>query len=296
MVAAARGIKPKPHQQWFQEVLEEGNRMEPHILAQYKAATGCEFVDTQPEVEMDLGIINGNRVIIRGHMDGIVMNKYGDTRIVEAKKFRLSTYPNFVANAVNVNPYYPWQLSVYMIASNMPADFVGGRYDPDTDKITEITTYAYNTPPISLDEIRKKIVETEDFIRGGFAADEVPCVGSYPCGYYELHDEQTGKGNDAIALTLTPELDDLLNNWAELASMIKDEEAIVKSLQASKKVLSDELRAILSKEPVGGNKYAATTLNGASHVISWTRRPVPAKTTKAYELDYFTIKTDRTKK
>ena len=202
LLATARKYERRQHPEWFDAVLDEGRRMEPHIDAIWQNETGVTVVGGQDIVELYVGEIDGRDVIIRGHIDGRID---GDRHtLVEYKKFRPSTWGKFLQQGVEVNVNYPWQVSVYMYAGMFDnVMFVGGLYSPEQDRIVEVAEFRLTNPPIPLAAIRRKVARIERMINAGFdpCDDGVECKASmYPCPYFYLHDDR----RDDTTATSTP--------------------------------------------------------------------------------------------
>ena len=205
LVAMRDGMTPQSKPEWFQEVLDEGTRMEDEIRRQWVEENGEIVKDDQREVKLwVMENDEGKDVYIVGHIDGITQVEDGGERIVtlwEAKKFRDSTWPKFQRSGVECNPNYPMQVSAYMHALSDEYDqdvglfFVGGHYQPEDDDkgegISEVYTHAYIDPPINRLAIRKHIAGLEKLMAEAKGVSDVPCCDpmQYPCGFFFLHEQ-----------------------------------------------------------------------------------------------------------
>jgi hypothetical protein len=294
VVACARGEFAEAKPAWFQEVLDEGTNAEAAIRSKYRWARGVKVQDDQREVELYLGESDGREVIVRGHIDGMTWSDpdepdYLDT-LFEAKKFRPSTWPKFQQSGIEVNPNYPWQVSVYMHALDLDeCDFVGGLFVDG--EITEVEIKHLAQPPISLKAIRKRVMEWEKLIAAGFDAKEVDCSKTmYPCPYFKLHDE-----DEDDELFVFPEpggiretADVLLQSYADTVARVSVAKAVLKAAEAEKSRVADGIRVLI--EEAGDMADAAKKLEGTEYVLSRVRKTIPEHTRKASEQDYFTIK------
>lgn len=307
MVASARGYKPAPHPEWFDKVLDEGRRMESVIAAQWAAKKGIgntPNVDEngrpqQFEVDLSMGEIDGREVIVRCHFDD-VSEWYpddaiggGGPRLREYKKFRPSTWMNFVAKGVDVQPYYPYQVSAYMHALNLPCEFVGGLYQPaDEEKgIEEGIKGVHGTlitePPVSLVSLKLLVAKVERLINEGYGPDEVECKSLYPCGFWKLHDDKPE--NKTIELPEDDEeLRDAVAEWQQAHSRIAGLKKQVEVMEAAKKEAAEKINTMV--ENLGHD----STAKGVSFTLGGLRmtriRSVVAETTvkrKAYTTDYW---------
>lgn len=191
-VAIAQGMTPHAHPEWFQEVLDEGTRMEDEIVRQFNAEHDTEIFDSQRKVRLE--IMDG--VVIDGTIDGLVPSPTIPS-LMDAKKFRDSTWGKWLRNGVECNANYPMQMSIYMHALSDEYDgdvglfMVGGHFDVDTDTITEIHTHAYIDPMVNRLAIRKRVAALEKLIVGGAMVTDVACPATpmYPCPFFYLHDD-----------------------------------------------------------------------------------------------------------
>ena len=191
IVATALGFEPQSKPEWFQEVLDEGTRMEEPIALKYMEEKGEMPTDDQKEITLE--VMDG--VVIVGHIDGLVW-RTGSPWLWEAKKFRDSTWQKAVKSGVECNKNYPMQVSAMMHAlsdefdTDVELDFVVGHYDADTDDITEIFTHHYTDPPINRLAIRKRIKHLEELVaKGDLAGTSCPLPLQYPCGFFHFHDD-----------------------------------------------------------------------------------------------------------
>lgn len=296
VVAAARKFKPKPHPQWFVDVLDEGTRMESVIAEKFVELTGVANLSwpdgEQWEVELEVGMIDGRLVVIRGHMDDIsewypeTADHEAESRVREYKKFRPSTWDAFVRNGVNVNGYYPWQVSVYMHATGLPCDFVGGKYNPETDTIDGTFNYLYRTAPITLLEIKRKVAKVERLVNEGYAPDEVECSGNYPCGFWHLHDPK----KEAVELPGDDEeLNAIVAEWQGAHAFQKSHEHQAEQFATAKADAALRLNAYIeaSGNPSTGGTFI---LNGLRMTRTKSSVPEATITRKAYTKDYWTMK------
>jgi len=199
-VAIAEGMTPHAFPEWFQEVLDEGTRMEDEIVARFNAEHDTEVFDSQRKVTLE--IMDG--VVIDGHIDGLVPpevdSEFQIPSLMDAKKFRDSTWSKWLRNGVECNANYPMQMSIYMHALSDEYDgdvglfMVGGHYWADELKgeegISEIHTHAYIDPMVNRLAIRKRVGYLEKLINDGASVTDVACPATpmYPCPFFYLHD------------------------------------------------------------------------------------------------------------
>lgn len=282
-VACAKNMHALPWPDDFQAILDEGTRMEPVIREMWDAHTGMPTKGDQ--AEYDLRISEG--VVVRCHIDGST----GDGTLREFKKFRDSTWPEFLRKGVEIHQNYPWQVAVCMWAGDFDTcEVVGGHYDKETDTITEVEYVFLNNPPIPLKAIRDKVKRIEKLIADGFDPREVDCTNAYPCPYVKVHDEKVEP--DAFELPTEGE-------WAETQAMLVSQFAVeasnVKRLREQldvaekhKAEAADGLRAMV--EELGADAVAAKKLMNADYVVTRVRKTTEAHMRKESTTDYFQVK------
>lgn len=286
IVATAQPHPRAPHPEWFQKVLDEGTICEPLISAMWDEVTEIPTTGQQAVVELDLGMMHGRQVIVRGHIDG---QAGVDTVAREYKKIRQSGWEDFKRKGVEVLPQYPWQTSVIMHATGWTLEFVGGLLDPECKegeyKIKDVYPHFLESPPIPLKGITKRIKRLESLIHVGMDATEVNCQLMFPCPYWKpwpegLHEEkgeeefevfddgETGK----LAIDIVAELVPLKNQKKELEDHVKK--------------LENGLRAALKQ--LGGNAQSADKLRIGRWRLARRRHDVEAHHVKKSSRDYFT--------
>jgi hypothetical protein len=297
MMGLARGRKPNAVPEWMQEVFDEGHRMESVIINELLGLNQYAHLDLdhQTEFTLDIGEINDRQVIVRGHCDGWDI---ADETIVEAKKFRPSTWPKFQRQGIECNPLYPWQVSVYMHAARQLGIyartlFVGGAFNPDTDGIDEIGVFDLPEPPLSLKGIRKRIARWENMIEAGMdVTDIAECVPRmYPCAMFGKGCPSETKADEPVELT---------GAWAErgkpIIAEMEKQARIARNFQRgvdeakkAKKEQEDALRDLLDDMVEAGFDVAKKiSVDGVT--VTHVTGDVPEKVTKGYQLNYFTIK------
>lgn len=256
VLATAAGMQGADRPEWFQEVLDEGTIAEGVIACMWEEETEIPTINDQLEVELVIGEIDGRRVIIRGHIDG---ESEHDQRVGrEYKKFRDSTWEDFLRQGIEINKNYPWQLSVYWYARGwFEAEVVGGHVkgyvsideegDPGatiyaTPKdareagvetflpvIGEVKHKLVTAPPIPLKDIRRKIVRWERLINEGTPLSEGRCEKpyAYPCPFFTLHPDDdepevyaVAKSNKAVGESIVA-IHDTTTQIAALAAEMR---------------------------------------------------------------------------
>lgn len=190
------GYTGEPWGSWFQEVLDEGTRMEDEILAGYTTNTGHEIVDRQREYDLEL--LEG--VFVRCHIDGKYPNKTssGGDLVVDAKKIRAGGWNEFARRGVEMHMHWVWQVAAIQHATGCSRfDLVGGLYRPAdaekgvTEGIDKVRYRVYSEPVLPLKALRRKVWEVEELIAANPDPTTVACAPKmFPCPYRSFHDEE----------------------------------------------------------------------------------------------------------
>lgn len=297
LVATTQKYTPRPHPEWFQKVLDEGTIMESVIQARWDEATEIPTTNQQMSVELEVCESNGKHVVVRGHIDGVA--GVGNT-LREFKKVRPSGWKDWNTRGVEFLPLYPWQVSAYMHACpGYDMELVGGLLGADEWgelRIDDTHVVRLEEPPLPLKAIIKRVVMLEGLIDSGWDAREVKCDKSmYPCPYWEIHDE---KEDEEYELPMLGDAAGLARQYIEQhAEAGREITRLKKELERwdkQKQTATEGLRASLGA--LGPEAEAAKRLVTEEYQVTRTRRPVKAHVTKAYDLDYFTIKHKEDKK
>lgn len=292
VLGLAAGRKPAKTPEWMLEVYEEGNVAEPLILAMLAEQHDIEVGTDQHEVELEIGEINDRRVIVRGHTDGWKETSDAVT-IVEAKKFRDSTWPKFQRSGVECMDIYPWQVSVYMHAALQDGlaptlYFVGGHWDGEGG-ISEIGMFTHMDPPIPFKDIRKRVARWENLIEQGLDVTDLESCSTrmFPCAMF-------GKGCPSeTAEVVTHEWKGADNEVAvELGKILVKQAGIKKTAnqmltnaEKEYKNASEGLRALI--EATGVDEARKFTIDGVT--ITRVVKETPAHERKASKSDYFQV-------
>lgn len=298
-VAHANSRIPAPTPAWMQEVFDQGHEFEPLIRQAHADKVGGVVTDDQLEVELDLGMVYGKRVVIRGHIDGVIEDEHG-RRLFEAKKIRDSGWGNFLSKGIELNVNYPWQESIYMHGLELTeADFVGGHVvnhgteDLPDWVLVETECIPITQPPFNMKAIRARVKLIEGLIRSGLDAPEVDCQRSqYPCPFYKLHDwdedeyELPTEGDAAEVVKI------LLDELADISAKSTVANAEVKRLTAEKKQVSEGLRAWVESQ--GDVANGAKKFTGFGYTLTRDRSTPEPYTVTPSPRDTFKVKRDGT--
>lgn|SRR5678815_2156439 len=272
IVLEANGVQGRPHPQWLLDIWEEGHDWEEAILTE---ASLTNLDSQQREVSLDLGVINGRRCIVRGHIDGIEHTLI--PAVVEAKKFRDANWAKWRKLGLAGFDMYAWQVSCYMHALDMEAIIlIGHLLDGDPPKLGDVHASVIDQPPYSLLDIRKRVKMIETAIaEDGW--EEQKCTDVYPCPWFVYHDEGSRQPREQVSdgkleiLSKDVVFKDVLARQAK------------KELEEAKQVLKDALVS-------NGLEGARITVAGldVTHVKTWVEEFV--STTGAHERNYVTVR------
>jgi hypothetical protein len=289
LVATARDIPRRDHPEWFQAVLDEGTEAEAEIRRQFHVAMLEDPVtrdgwEDQAELEMTIANIEGRLVVVRAHADDVHRDGRdgGGAVLREYKKFRTSTFGEFLRRGVEVQPYYPWQVAAMMWALrdagyNVVCQFVGGEFDGESIVRVEHETLA--DPPIPRAGILQRVARLERMVNEGLDPSEIDCPKLYPCGHWFLHDE------DEIVALDDPDAAQAVADWEDADDQVKAAKAALKAAEDDKKKITETLRGFWPDD----GKAQVTFSDGTRHTLTRVVRVVEPATIerKGYTSDYF---------
>lgn len=262
-VALSNGMTPTDAPAWLKKAWKEGTESEPFIIEQYLEKYQATLVETQSLVELPIG----ENIIIRGHID-FQANEDGSLYIGEAKKVSDSHWTQAVRKKVEDNVLYPWQLSVYMHATELPAVFVQGRYEQGLlhGEIQEVERHVYLDPPIPLKAIVDRVLSIEADIGQGTYPTDIECNPViYPCLWFYLHDEDAPEPPARLPLdeSLTEHVA-ALHKATERATILSAE---TRKLDKEKKEHSTPIKEWMDKNGLGGETdFEASYMDGDREV------------------------------
>lgn len=300
-IACATKTPAAPMPEWFRGVLDEGTRAEPIISGLWELQTGQPTVCQQAEFDLRIGKIGDREVFVRCHIDGAAgTSSFKNLQLTppktlrEYKKFRDSTWPDFLRQGVECGVNYPWQVAVCMLAGDFDeCEFVGGHWsipEGETEPtITEVQHHLLTAPPVNFKAIRDRVKRIERLITAGFDAREVDCnKAMYPCPYFKVHDE-----DDKVTWSLPTEGEDaevgkvLVSTFAMAASNVNRITKELEKAKAEKQKADKALREML--EHFGPEAVAADRLLSDEYQLLHVTGEVEERTAKGYSLDYYKI-------
>lgn len=262
LIRQALGQTPAPPPDFMLEAFKQGNTNEPIILGKLKAkgwkpldagiieAYGFDR-DASGQLCTELKV--GTKALIRCHPDEVMQcfktteesrlagAEVGQRRVVEAKALAKSwTFDRFYREKA------AWQTSVEVATTGLPLLFVVGWKDPETKIVTDDVEYIVPDKPIySKGQIIArvmKLVRAIEAIEAG--TGELPeCdYAMYPCGFYALHNLESG----VHAKAETPKADEVLTKSAaiKLRATLALWRGDIKTMNAAKERVDGHREAI----------------------------------------------------
>ncbi len=137
-----------------------------------------EGAEIEDQYEVNYWVIPG-KLKITGHLDGYIPNW---SQIWEGKALGKEGFRRFQNVGFDAYPEYPWQISTYMLATDLPALYTIKNRDDG-----ELIRFVIDEPPISSEDIFAKAIG----VYTAYNNQEMPDCDPerYLCGYYFLHDE-----------------------------------------------------------------------------------------------------------
>lgn len=182
LVAARMEYDPLPTPLKIQATFDKGHSTEDRILAQLRKEKPKEWTTTDRQKEVRLEITKNISAV--GHIDAVRIPAW---RGIEVKSQSDDEYrKGFERSAFYER--YRWQLSVYLLALGKPFDVLVVRRDENPEAELEWYVYEVNEPPVSLAEIRARVLKVEALARNDTLPEK--CEETvFPCPYFYLHSE-----------------------------------------------------------------------------------------------------------
>jgi hypothetical protein len=237
------------------DAAREGNLHEGAVVDTLEKEYGWRWSGGQDLVEMQVI----PKVIIRGHIDGMVIPKgMRKERLLEVKTMSRDRFKKWMGLGKDARSRlltdefakYAWQISAYMHAYGLPAMYVVKNRDSGKLDISEIST-----PPIDKRTIRKKIIEVEMW----FKRDEMPPCDAlssdqFFCPYPYLHngDKPFGDEDADVEVPQDNATIDMIHGMAEHYYRLAQEVKTMKPFDDERK---DVGRKLLDLIGVKGPKH-----------------------------------------
>lgn len=187
LVAARLGYVGLPFDDAAELRMAEGVLHEPAVI-DHLEQTGWTVTDEQREVEL----VIGDRLVVRGHVDGIGHRSSADRRVVEIKAMGDDPFKEWMAKGFEANPRYASQLSVYMAGLDLPGLMVVKNRNTGEVDITRVDEL-----PVPIFHIKARVARVEAIAKSGEFPD-CDTKTTWGCPYRYLHDEVTLPGMAAV--------------------------------------------------------------------------------------------------
>lgn len=176
--ASLQEITPIAPTERLDSILSEGHLHEKAVREQLESEGAVFSTGPDDQESITLWIIPGKLKVV-GHLDGIITNwnQGWENKALGKEGFRRWRNVGFDAY-----PDYPWQLSVYMLATGLPFLYtVKCRDDGQLDRTV------FTEPPVSLKEIQAKLIG----IYTAHKNQDMPACDPerWMCSWFFLHDE-----------------------------------------------------------------------------------------------------------
>lgn len=214
------GFQSLPVPDYLQSAFDEGHRLEPIVIAKLRDTLDCQIAyqnigseDGLDGEEVVLEVIPGMARIV-GHVDGrIKVTSNGPEKVLEIKSMSDKNFRQFSNTGFDNNnklfEKYKWQVSAYMLATQMPLMLVAW------NKVTEeIARQTFTEPFYTMSDIANRIYAAERQIKLGVPPDTCE---DFPCSYVYLH------GEKVVAEVADEELDYLMAMWLDADRKVKAE-------------------------------------------------------------------------
>jgi len=200
--------------------MEEGNLHEPDILRRISEELRIEIYNEQREVEYD----SGNGWKIRGHIDGET-----DQYVVEAKARSRAAFLRWQQEGFEAFQSSAPQISFYMRQLQKPALYLVKSRDSGV-----INVQVLDQPPISFEEIVRKVERIEQMALSATQPSEVVCDLDqvWFCRYLSLHDRTHPDADTGQAPDLGGRAAEMAQRLLKVKQANRVNEAEMEELQA----------------------------------------------------------------
>lgn len=256
LVAARKQMTPLPHSDEVLRWMGEGNIHEDPILMEVEKQ-GYTVSDQQREVEFEVA----PGIVVRGHIDGKAAEVTTDEYVVDAKAVSKDRYALFERTGLSGFVPWKWQLSVYMLALDLPG--MMAVKDRNSGKVLIRT---YHDPPFSSGAIKKRVMMVEAAARRPIA--QTPCepnAMTWNCVWRYLHDDTTTRADSPDP--------DLLIILGSLCSSYDSERAKEKRAKDAKDALGGRIVQVMMQSGVGQKE----SVDSGEFLASYSYRHKPRR-------------------
>ena len=226
LIRTLQGETPNAHSANTLAAFAAGHEWEPKIIERYEGMRDAKFTEDQKEVVLQVT----SNIIVRGHIDGIIVDDDGTQTLGEVKCLAPTTMDSIRrAGTVGGAFGYDIQLSIYMHALGLPGEWVVGvkgwvdskgqpvpwkdrSQFPDGEQVlTEIHTETVDEPPVKFGVIMRKLIGV---VKAYEAAEDVACPNdTYGCRFWPRCDNVD---EPETAVTIDGELAATIDSQATL--------------------------------------------------------------------------------
>lgn len=251
LAAALCSVTPLAHSARTQGYFHEGELHEPDILERLAVESGYLVASAGDEqIGVDFPISLTPSIIARCHPDGFLTRDGQPQYVVETKSMSKDVFAKWLAVGFKSNYAYACQFTIEMLATGLP-----GVFAVKDRNSGEMKWKAYVEPPVSLDEIRGRMLRVwAAAMKGDLDPFPDEKCDQWGCVYSFLHPAKPEVMTAA---------DDVLDGLADLYNQARDRE------QQAKKMKDDAREKLLLAM---GDRERAKTLRYGVAVSSVERR------------------------
>lgn len=236
--AARKKYTRKPLPQNFQAIFARGHEIE-DITKFILVNDGWTLINSQYEVRLDFPpMVELLPITVLGHIDCDSRLDQSDPYVLtEIKGFGKEFLSRYSHTDINAFPTYCAQISTYLHARHQSRwRFIVYQktHTSPEDSRTRLIIREYEEPPWPVEKIRQRVEEIE-FLATEQDPSKVPCINSYPCQYFYLHD--------------TPQSASLTDFQVSTARAIKNLDAKIKLLTETRDRFRYKLQSQLESLP-----------------------------------------------
>jgi hypothetical protein len=281
LVRARLGVSGSAPSDMMQERFDEGHAWEERVIT---AGLGVDFTRVTDRdhlelygkvVESDSGLqveteLAWSNKIVRCHPDAIAIQ--GSTLkpyVVEAKFLGEQMFNDITMRGV-WPVTYQWQKAVEMLSTGLPLLYIIGKKVVEEDaagermvSLGEVWTEEILTPPMSLAEVKMRVLEVEGYVtRGEMPACPVPLM--YPCPYWADHEP-------AESTRVDESDDEVLKAWVDVWKLAKAaSEKADADLEFARKAVAEQIKELgLASARCDG--VDITTVTPTQGNVSWAK-------------------------
>lgn len=237
------------------QYMAEGVLHEPDIIARV-AADGFEMSHVGDDDQLELTYELTPTIAVRVHPDGIAQARHGPAArpvvsqfvefdiqvsqefVLEAKAFSKDVYKTWSSRGFDSPSFrrYAYQLSIQMLATNLPGIFATKNRDNG-----EVTWTVYPDPPISRADILRRLLRIDKGARDGDLNPLNEKCTEFPCPYYFLHGDTIEQEDGDATNGFTIIEDDMLDALCQTLDEAREREKMAKAAMDTARARINEL-------------------------------------------------------